>query len=773
MRTLSGIVLFSALCLSQQSFPEIRVASPARAALAADRSATFSAVTDTIPDVYFVVFRFDFLTSTFVGVYEFSQPYRKSLPEPRYWRRVNIHTYVQPPGDFGYTDVKSRLTGERILKATTIWNGMGSFVYPPDSVMSTTLVHGFTNPEPDTLLSPLIPYPVDPDTAWALVSDTDAIARLASHGGYEVYAWAHLYRDGLADWSTAELFVLAATHPPAPDDMAILDVEWPRTLVTHNMPTTPEIVVHNFGDDPTEVIVRATMSGPMGRVYLSTRDMGAFPADSSRVVKFDPIRSLGGDSMVFDFDFLRPAMLPWEDAYPENDIMQQVVQVTNQPVFRLDSTLPPYGLPVDFDGDGDIDFAGLDYHLVLWQNDGAGNFTDISAGSPIGVRIYPAYAVCEDFNGDTQPDLFVSYANEPPQLLAGDGSGVFTDITGASGLDTVTTYGLVLALDKENDNDIDVIILSPGQETVLENDGTGRFTDVTSTSGIVDNGRTSALSAGDLNNDGYADVVMVNWDRDASVFINDGDGTFTKLPRSWAVDFGRDAALFDYDGDGDVDLLLVQMFRLAPSRLYRNNGGLTFEEVTSEVGGLPEALAVDVNDFNEDGRPDLVFSNGSLLMNTGAAFVDTSALIVDLPASIGVLMNVHFTDVDNDGDLDVYGYNMAYVSQGVPPITVGIRNKPILSRPSYLGQNFPNPFNPSTTIQYWIAKQGPVTLTVYNVAGQQVKTLVKALQRPATRGHIVRWDGRNESGEHVASGVYFYRLVTSNFIQTRKLVLLR
>ncbi|MFQ5510666.1 MAG: T9SS type A sorting domain-containing protein [Candidatus Krumholzibacteriia bacterium] len=90
-----------------------------------------------------------------------------------------------------------------------------------------------------------------------------------------------------------------------------------------------------------------------------------------------------------------------------------------------------------------------------------------------------------------------------------------------------------------------------------------------------------------------------------------------------------------------------------------------------------------------------------------------------------------------------------------------------------LHQNFPNPFNPSTTIRYWIAKQGPVTLTVYNVAGKHVRTLVKAVQRPAATGHIVRWDGRNESGEYVSSGVYFYRLVTRDFTQTRKLVLLR
>jgi hypothetical protein len=90
-----------------------------------------------------------------------------------------------------------------------------------------------------------------------------------------------------------------------------------------------------------------------------------------------------------------------------------------------------------------------------------------------------------------------------------------------------------------------------------------------------------------------------------------------------------------------------------------------------------------------------------------------------------------------------------------------------------LDQNYPNPFNPSTTIKYSIKERAHVTLKVYNVAGQLVKTLVDEQQIPRSDGFSVRWNGRSNSGNPVSSGVYFYKLVTKNFTQTKKMVLLK
>ena len=88
-----------------------------------------------------------------------------------------------------------------------------------------------------------------------------------------------------------------------------------------------------------------------------------------------------------------------------------------------------------------------------------------------------------------------------------------------------------------------------------------------------------------------------------------------------------------------------------------------------------------------------------------------------------------------------------------------------------LAPNYPNPFNPSTTIRYQLPLDTQVSLEIYDVLGQKVRTLVSEL-KPA--GHyLVSWDSRDDRNRHVAAGVYFYRLSAGDFSQVRKLLLLK
>ena len=89
-----------------------------------------------------------------------------------------------------------------------------------------------------------------------------------------------------------------------------------------------------------------------------------------------------------------------------------------------------------------------------------------------------------------------------------------------------------------------------------------------------------------------------------------------------------------------------------------------------------------------------------------------------------------------------------------------------------LDQNYPNPFNPTTTIKYQIKDAGHVSLKVYNVAGQLVRTLVDE-QIKAGSIQEIQWRGINDAGQPVSSGVYFYKLISTNFTQTKKMVLLK
>jgi flagellar hook assembly protein FlgD len=89
----------------------------------------------------------------------------------------------------------------------------------------------------------------------------------------------------------------------------------------------------------------------------------------------------------------------------------------------------------------------------------------------------------------------------------------------------------------------------------------------------------------------------------------------------------------------------------------------------------------------------------------------------------------------------------------------------------YLGSNYPNPFNPETTISFGLKESGHVSLRVYDTAGRLVTVLIDE-SRPAGP-YTVEWNGNAQNGSPVACGVYFYRLISKEFDDTKKMILLR
>ncbi|MEJ2635171.1 MAG: FlgD immunoglobulin-like domain containing protein [Calditrichia bacterium] len=88
-----------------------------------------------------------------------------------------------------------------------------------------------------------------------------------------------------------------------------------------------------------------------------------------------------------------------------------------------------------------------------------------------------------------------------------------------------------------------------------------------------------------------------------------------------------------------------------------------------------------------------------------------------------------------------------------------------------LKANYPNPFNPITTIEYTLPEKSNVTLNVYNLLGEKVKTLVNSSQ--AAKSYRVTWDGTNDRGVKVASGIYIYKINAGNFAESRKMILMK
>lgn len=88
-----------------------------------------------------------------------------------------------------------------------------------------------------------------------------------------------------------------------------------------------------------------------------------------------------------------------------------------------------------------------------------------------------------------------------------------------------------------------------------------------------------------------------------------------------------------------------------------------------------------------------------------------------------------------------------------------------------LNQNYPNPFNPTTEIRFDLPTRSKINISIYNVLGQRVKTLLD--DEKAAGSYVADWDGTSDGGNSVSSGVYFYRMQAGNFQETKKMMLLK
>ena len=143
--------------------------------------------------------------------------------------------------------------------------------------------------------------------------------------------------------------------------------------------------------------------------------------------------------------------------------------------------------------------------------------------------------------------------------------------------------------------------------------------------------------------------------------------------------------------------------------------------------------------------------------------------------------NVYMTDTEGR---PVHAVGSSTVSlcarcgPGIVPDTLAaeaeeIRRKPAGALPTRfaLHANYPNPFNPTTSIQFDLPSACHVTLDIFNIAGQKVATIIDRSYEAGI--HTVEWNGRSSAGQQAASGIYLYRIVADDFIQTRKMMLLK
>ena len=131
-----------------------------------------------------------------------------------------------------------------------------------------------------------------------------------------------------------------------------------------------------------------------------------------------------------------------------------------------------------------------------------------------------------------------------------------------------------------------------------------------------------------------------------------------------------------------------------------------------------------------------------------------------------------------NGKIEFHNSGFATMQSVLPNIsftsdaTLAIDNEvDLLPKTFALHDNYPNPFNPNTTIRFDLPSEADVSILVFNVLGQKIKTIEKSQMNPGY--HSIIWNATNAQGSQVSAGMYFYQLRTNDFVKTKKMILLK
>jgi len=245
--------------------------------------------------------------------------------------------------------------------------------------------------------------------------------------------------------------------------------------------------------------------------------------------------------------------------------------------------------------------------------------------------------------------------------------------------------------------------------------------------------------AADVNNDN----VIGAYDA-ASILVKAGGGAFLakEVAAAGTVEFGKFTA-----EKGAFTLPITVANTMGVKSFYSEiqlGSAVEFSGVSSR---LPEGWVMASN-----------FENGTLKL----------AMAGTTPLTDGAVAYVNLSLKDKDAVVSIQGSTI--MNDQVAGALNAVKIREIPSEFS-LSQNYPNPFNPTTSIKYAISENARVTLTIYNILGQAVRTLVNAEQESGF--YTVRWDGTNDFGGKVSSGIYIYRISAGNFTSTVKMNLLK
>ncbi len=449
----------------------------------------------------------------------------------------------------------------------------------------------------------------------------------------------------------------------------------------------------------------------------------------------------------------------------------------------------------DLDADNDQDIVvGRDLlGFVYYQNNGdpQSGLWEVNASIFIGLgdETYWNSPGLTDINGDGTIDLIFGTAAGPLHFYENNGTP-----TTPSWQENTTLFGGVIDVgcasnpffyDFDDDDDFDLVSGSQlGNIKYYQNVGTvyaPAWLEDNSYFASIDHSIYSAITLGDVNDDGLPDAIVGDLNGHFYFHQNTGSGFFwdTEVLSFVALESWSVPRLVDMDEDGDLDIVAGNE---SGNLFYFENQGTPSIPDWIEVAGYFGGIDVGTNCVPTVGDLNM---NNSLDVITGDMwgevqfFENIEGIWLEDPTPVSGITGEQNTtpalaDLDNDGDLDLALGNYDGTLNYYENLHFIVDNDPELPQTnSYKLCNYPNPFNPTTTISFSIPIECKVDLSVYNIKGQKVKTLI-AFPNGSLGTRSVVWNGTDENNQPVSSGIYFYKLkVNSKTEAVKKMTLIK
>jgi len=481
--------------------------------------------------------------------------------------------------------------------------------------------------------------------------------------------------------------------------------------------------------------------------------------------------------------------------YDDNGSPNNYVHLFQNTPGGLQDVAPALGMDVvghgetptwgDFNGDGWPDlFVPFYSHVApfrsyFYLNLGNGQFHECADSAGVAmvglpVSLKPEGVAAADWNGDGALDLYVA-----SHLFINDGHAHFTDVRAQVGLPQVLDEGAQF-VDYDNDGDLDLCLRTSTGPKLYRNTN-GMFTDVTSVLGIETLGWEWGDRWADVDNDGDMDFIFFPPGAVARMLLNRGDGTFEEETGFPGVLPGTDLCAFaDMDNDGDLDIAagawsrrfarnhLEQLPRAQTSflrvRVEDDNGMLVEQGATVRLRSLDDPrhpIQTRIVDGGSGylGQDEYTVTFGGVGSGRYDLEVSFPSTLEDPkvigPAQCKLLGGIRAGEsgaalviVRPDGQVSIQ--NRDHSIAGVEPPKIA----PLLDlRPAV-----PNPARQRTRLDFSSSPgDGVVTLTIHDVSGRIVRTLVKNGRGGDGAGAV--WDLRDEQGRLVPAGLYLARLV--------------